>query len=100
MSFGLKSDTIAQIHAVFSQFTQLEAAILYGSRAKGTEKPGSDIDLALKGAGLNLDSVNQIRDRLDDLLFPYTFDLSILSQIDNSELLEHIQRVGKTFYKK
>lgn len=100
MKFGLKEQTINKIIKVFQSFPEIEQVILYGSRAKGTNKPGSDIDLTIKGKELNLQLINKIDLELDDLLLPYTFDLSIYNQIDNHELLEHIKRVGKEFYHK
>jgi len=72
---------------------------LYGSRAKGNYKPGSVIDLTLKGYGLDLKLINKISIALDDLLLPYTFDLSIYDSIDAPALIEHIRRVGIVFYK-
>jgi predicted nucleotidyltransferase len=98
MKFGLKEQTINKIIKVFQSFPEIEQVILYGSRAKGTNKPGSDIDLTIKGKNLNLQLINKIDLELDDLLLAYTFDLSIYNQIDNSDLLEHIKRVGKDFY--
>jgi predicted nucleotidyltransferase len=98
MKYGLKEQTINKILKVFQSFPEIEQAILYGSRAKGYFKPGSDIDLTIKGKNLNLQLINKIDLELDDLLLPYTFDLSIYNQIDNSDLLEHIKRVGKDFY--
>lgn len=100
MKFGLKDVTIHKIQQVLAAFPQVEEAILYGSRAKGNYKDGSDIDLTLKGEGLTLSVVNSIGLELDDLLLPYTFDLSVFNQIDNQELLAHISRVGLVFYKK
>lgn len=47
--FGLNQETISKIQSVFYQFPEIEEAILYGSRAKGNYKEGSDIDLTLKG---------------------------------------------------
>ena len=70
-----------------------------GSRAKGTYRPGSDIDLTLKGAGLNLKILNRISNELDELLLPYSFDVSIYSQIENRDLIDHIQRVGVVIYR-
>jgi len=58
-----------------------------------------DIDLTMKGEGLNLKLLNKIANDLDDLLLPYTFDLSILDQIDNRDLIAHINRVGKVVYR-
>ena len=100
MKFGLKEDTIKQINEVFGKYPQIDKAILYGSRAKGNFKKGSDIDLTLIGSGLNLSVINSLLNEIDDLLLPYTFDISILSQISNVDLIEHIERVGKVFYEK
>ncbi len=98
MKFGLKESAIAQIQGVFSQYPQVEKAVLYGSRAKGNYKNGSDIDLTLEGKGLTLSILHKIDNDLDDLLLPYTFDLSIFDHIDSADLIAHIQRVGIVFY--
>jgi predicted nucleotidyltransferase len=98
MKFGLKNTTVKQIVKIFSSFSLLEEAIIFGSRAKGNYKPASDIDITLKGDKLTLRDLNKISMALDDMPLPYTFDLSLFKQIDNPELLEHINRVGKVFY--
>jgi predicted nucleotidyltransferase len=100
MRFGLKNNTIKQIIKVFTYFPQVEKAIIFGSRAKGNYRPASDLDITLKGDNLTLKDLNKISMALDDLLLPYTFDLSIYKQIDNQDLIEHINRVGKLFYSK
>jgi predicted nucleotidyltransferase len=100
MNHGLTDGTVAQIHEVLSQFPEVEKAVLYGSRAKGNYKPGSDVDLTLVGAGVTSKILGQIRGELDDGLLPYTFDLSILAQITQADLLDHIRRVGLVFYEK
>ncbi len=100
MRYGLSEETIRRIIEVFSSYVEIEAAALYGSRAKGNFKPGSDIDMVLKGPELNLKLLNKISIDLDDLLLPYTFDLSLYHQINNPDLIEHIKRVKKVFYKK
>ncbi len=98
--YGLKESTMVQINNIFAQYSEVEQAILYGSRAKGNYKPGSDIDLSLKGETLTWQTVQQIDNQLDDLLLPYTFDLSLYQQIDNADLLDHINRVGVPVYSK
>lgn len=100
MRFGLKTEVIQDISKIFRNHPEVEKVILYGSRAKGNFKPASDIDLCLQGSTLDLTVLNKISWELDDLLLPYTFDLSIYHQLNSSDLLDHIQRVGVLFYSK
>lgn len=99
LRYGLSDDDYRRIVDVMARRTVVERAILYGSRAKGTHKPGSDIDLVLVG-DLTWEELHRIETELDDLMLPYQFDLSLLAQIENPALLEHIRRVGKTLYQK
>jgi predicted nucleotidyltransferase len=100
VNFGLSNSNVVKIRRVFSRFPTVEKAVLYGSRAKGNYKPGSDIDLTLLGDSLTHKELGTIADELDELLLPYTIDLSIFHHIDSAELLEHIERVGQVFYEK
>ncbi len=98
--FGLTEKTVDKIRKVFSSFPEIEEVILYGSRAKGNFKAGSDIDLTLKGDNITHTILSMIDIMLDDLMLPYIIDTSLFGNIDNEDLLEHIRRVGKIFYKK
>jgi len=100
VNHGLSPATVARIFGVFARFPSVEKAVLYGSRAKGTFKPGSDIDLTLLGDRLTSAELGAIADELDELLLPYQIDLSIFHQLDHEKLCEHIERVGQVFYKK
>ncbi len=100
MEFGLEEKIITKINNVFKKYPQVFEVILYGSRAKGNFKNGSDVDLVLIGNRLDLSLLYKIRNEIDDLLLPYSFDISILNLITNENLLEHINRVGKIFYRK
>jgi predicted nucleotidyltransferase len=100
MNHGLSPATVAKICGVFARFPSVEKVVLYGSRAKGTSKPGSDIDLTLLGDSLTSAELGAIADELDDLLLPYQIDLSIFHQIDHERLRDHIERVGLVFYEK
>lgn len=100
MQHGLNEETVNKIIDVFLKYQEVEEAVLYGSRAKGVFKPGSDIDLVLKGGRLDLHVLNKISLDLDDLLLPYTFDITIYRQISNPDLIDHIERVGVVFYQK
>lgn len=96
--FGLKDADLEAMRAVLAQFPAITKAIIYGSRAKGNYKPGSDIDLALIGDDLSLSTLFAIEIALDELLLPNKVDLSLYSHIENSDLLAHIDRVGQVFY--
>ena len=99
MRFGLSDNDIKQINRIFNQYPEIEKVIIYGSRAKGNFRDGSDIDLTLIGEGVNLSMLLKIEEEIDDLLLPYTTDLSIFPKIDNPDLIDHINRVGNIFYK-
>jgi predicted nucleotidyltransferase len=98
MKYGLSSNNLNRILKIFKQFPAVETVYLYGSRAKGNYKPSSDIDIVLKGNKLDLSQLSSIMTQLDDLLLPNQFDVSLYHQIDNKELLEHINRVGIPLY--
>lgn len=93
--FGLPARTLELLRGVLAKHPGVQRAIVYGSRAKGTYRPGSDIDLTLDAPGLTFSELLRVNAELDDLMLPYTIDLSLLGQIDNPSLLSHIERVGK-----
>lgn len=97
--YGLTQSDIKKITAVFAQHPEIIEAVLYGSRALGRFRNGSDIDLTLKG-DISLNLLFEIETELDDLLLPYKIDLSIFKTISNPDLIDHINRVGKVFFKR
>ena len=99
MDTGLPLKTILALEGVFKQFDCVDKVVLYGSRALGTHKPGSDIDLALFGSKVTPDLIATIAILIDDLLLPYTLDLTAYVLIDNAALREHIDRVGIELFK-
>ena len=98
MPYGLKAETLDSICAVLSAHPGVVRAVLYGSRAKGNFRDGSDIDLCLIAPSLGLMEQLQIDAELDDLLLPYKIDLSRFHALDNPALIDHVQRVGVTVY--
>jgi len=97
-SRSLSPQTVEQITTVMTRFPAVEGAVLFGSRAKGTNKPGSDIDLALTGGTLDWRIVGRIYDALDDLLLPYSFSLIHLDIATDPAVAAHIARVGIPIY--
>lgn len=95
---GLPAAVVERIHATLARFPEVEQATLYGSRAMGSYRPGSDIDLTLSGAQLDGRVLARLDAALDDLLLPWRFDLSLQAELQSAALLEHIARVGHVFY--
>jgi len=95
---GLSREDVYSIQQTLRLFPAISGAILYGSRAKGNYRPGSDIDLPLKGNELSHQDLLDIELAPDDLLLPYKIDLSLHHQLDNPQLIDHIDRVGKPLY--
>lgn len=97
-TYGLPDETIAKLRGVFNQYPAIHRVLLYGSRAKGNYRPGSDIDLSIQAPTLDLADLLAIENRIDELLLPWTVDLSLLHRIDNPELIDHIRRIGIPLY--
>lgn len=98
--FGLSSNNINKINSVFQQYPEINEVLIFGSRAKGNFRDNSDIDLAIKSKNISLSVLQQIEIKLEELYIPNYFDLVIYEKIENQELIEHINRVGKKIYKK
>jgi len=98
MQYGLAEEDLRRIQEIFRHYADVEEALLFGSRAKGVFKPYSDIDIALRGERLTLDTKWHIEEDLDNLLLPQKIDLVLLHRIRNEEMLAHIRRVGKVLY--
>lgn len=97
---GLEIEVENRIRSVFVMSVDIDSVVLYGSRAKGNFKHGSDIDLALFGNNLTLETIYKLYDALDELYLPYKFDLTIFDAIESEELKEHIRRVGISFFER
>ncbi len=97
MTFGLPEQTLTLLHGVFSAHPEIVQVSVYGSRAKGTQKPGSDIDLAIVA---DADIAARLKMELEDLPTPYMFDVTDYRSISHLPLKEHIDRVGKILYRR
>ena len=99
-TFGLTPRAMKLLRDLFAANPRIERAIVYGSRAKGNYRNGSDIDMALDAPSMDFDVFLRLCTAVDDLMLPWNVDLSLLSHIDNPALLEHIARVGKPLWTK
>ncbi|MGL6135299.1 MAG: nucleotidyltransferase domain-containing protein [Prochlorococcaceae cyanobacterium] len=99
-AIGLPQAAITAIQQVLASHPEVEAAILYGSRALGRHRPASDIDLTLIGHAISAATLARIDADLDDLLLSWMIDLSALSAIRHPALLAHIERAGVELYRR
>lgn len=97
--FGLQPGDLKSICSVLAKEPTVEKAILFGSRAKGNYRPGSDVDIALKGKNLSAQTVTDVSFQLnEETIMPYKFDVLHYHRINEPTLLEHIDRAGIVFY--
>ncbi|MBD7913589.1 nucleotidyltransferase domain-containing protein [Clostridium sp. Sa3CUN1] len=99
MEFGLREFDLNYIKEKISEFSEIEKAIIFGSRAKGNYKPGSDIDIAIVGENINFNTVSRLHSLLEDQgPLPYLFDILDYTHLNHDELKSHIDRMGKVIY--
>ena len=99
-NFGLNEKNLKTVHAILMAHPSVERAIVYGSRAKGTNRSGSDIDLSLQGAELDYKELGKIAGELDESSIPYLVDLSIYHKLDNPRFRQVIDEEGVEFYRR
>ncbi|MFA6572276.1 MAG: nucleotidyltransferase domain-containing protein [Bacteroidota bacterium] len=97
MNYGLSENTINKLFSVFRVFPQIEKVILYGSRATGTFREGSDIDFAVEG-NIDYNLLLKIGSSIDELNLPYETDILSYQNIENKELKEQIDLNGIVFF--
>ncbi len=96
---GLSETELSTLREVFTQFDAIEEVILFGSRARGTHKKASDVDLAIKGKNIDLDTLAKLTYTLEEETnLPYFFDIVIFDKITNEALKKAIDEGGKKIY--
>lgn len=96
---GLTDQDISVVKSVLSDFSDVTRARVFGSRAKGNYRRGSDVDIALEGFSLSLETVSRISFVLnEETSLPYHFDVLNYHTLTNKDLIDHINRVGVIIY--
>ncbi|MFM7769621.1 MAG: nucleotidyltransferase family protein [Bacteroidota bacterium] len=90
METGLSDKSLQAIANVVYSNERVREAKIFGSRAIGTFREGSDIDICLIGDELTLTDLNRISTELDELNIPEMIDLVNFRTIKNENLIEHI----------
>jgi len=91
---GLPDEASASILALLRAEPAVHEVWLYGSRAMGRHRPGSDIDLTLVAPPLTDNDRLRLMTALDDLLLPWSIDLSLRHELPEA-LRAHVARVGR-----
>ena len=99
MKYGLPDRSLNTLGTLFKKYSGITKAILYGSRAMGNYRNGSDIDITLEVDGTFSDrDLSRLTGDFDESDLPYFVDCSIYADLQNQNLREHIDRVGKVLY--
>jgi predicted nucleotidyltransferase len=101
LKYGLSNTTLKTLRGFFEKYSGIQNVILYGSRAMGNYRSGSDIDLTLKtDDAFTLGDLWHLKSELEESALPYLFDISLFEQLNNANLKDHINRVGRVLYEK
>jgi uncharacterized protein len=95
---GLSEVQILRIRSVFRLYPGIRQAILFGSRAMGSHRYGSDIDIAIDSDEITFNDLLHLKRLIDDLNLPFKVDLLHIQRLENVDLIDHIHRVGKVLY--
>lgn len=96
--FGLAERHYADMAEIFQRYPQIEEVLIFGSRAKGTDKPWSDFDLAVVAPTLSDSDFSQLWNEIDDLPLVFKLDLLHWDKLGEIPLKEKIVREGRRFY--
>ncbi|NDL67839.1 nucleotidyltransferase family protein [Anaerotalea alkaliphila] len=99
--YGLKERDLDYIGKALKAIPSIVEGVIFGSRAMGNYKPGSDIDLAVKGEGVTRQEVIRLSDMLNEVYpIPFVVDVVHYDSIVSEGLKRHIDQVGCIVYGK
>ena len=98
LKFDLAPATIAKLSRVFDNFPGIDAVWMYGSRARGTQRHESDIDLAVDAEGLDASQFVRLKGQIEDLELIYRLDVVHLQGVISEDFRGRIMRDRKIFW--
>ncbi|NLN48098.1 MAG: nucleotidyltransferase domain-containing protein [Clostridiales bacterium] len=99
--YGLLNRDLDYIICAIKKYPEIDETIIFGSRAIGNYKKGSDVDIVVKGVRIDDKTIARLSDDLNERYpLPYFFDIVNYNDISNDELKKHIDTVGKVIIKK
>lgn len=97
--YGLTERDMDTIRSIFRSFPEVKLVHLFGSRAKGNYRLGSDVDLAIMNKGVSSHTLARLNSRFEESSLPYKIDLVDFTKLTKQEFIDHINRVGIPFFK-
>jgi predicted nucleotidyltransferase len=94
---GLQQQECNLFGTVFARYPQIRRVCVFGSRALGTHRPNSDVDLVAFGT-LDRATAARIAQELDALPLPYLVDFVVYDEIISTPLRQHIDTVAQQIY--
>ncbi len=99
--FGLSEKSMRIISEIYEKYPSVLEVVVYGSRAKGNFREGSDIDMTIKGTSdFSHEDLLRINNDFYESELPYLVDISDYSKLQNPDLIAHIDRAGKVLYRR
>ena len=98
MTDGLKDVHREAIIATLAANDRVERAVLFGSRATGTNAVSSDVDIALFGNRLTLTDQARLAAALDEIPMAQSVDLLLYDSIRDRTLRDHVRDQGVEWY--
>jgi len=98
--YGLSDRDMQTLHDILYKYPEVLLVNIFRSRAKGTSKPGSDIDLSIMNMGANSNILHNLKNEFEESSLPYKVDLVDFHTLTNPDFAEHIKRVGAIFYQR
>ena len=96
----MTDDELRLLCSLLARNREIEQVVLYGSRARGTHKPFSDVDITLLGIGLTRSHLSRLMAEIDESSLPYFFDISLFAKLTNPDLIEQIEHTGVVLYQR
>jgi len=100
MTDGLTERDREGIRTALRESPKVRRAVLFGSRALGTFRGASDVDLALEGDDINLADLISLQAKIAKLDLPIEVDAIIRDKTNNPALEEHIKKFGQEWYRR
>jgi uncharacterized protein len=97
--FGLTDRDMKTIHDILRSYPEIREVHIFGSRAKGEHRQGSDVNLAIMNSGTPVGRLSKMRGDFEESSLPYTIDIVDFTRLDNPEFIDHIRRAGLPFYR-